>query len=96
MVDEKLLTPGPVQGIRLPVRILVSGRDSRVTDHHHAHHVSQTYVCNTPRGMFTQANLQYCVETIGADRIMYAVDYPFVRMDGAQKFLSDARLGGRR
>lgn len=46
----------------------------------------------TPSGMFTQANLQYCVETIGADRIMYSVDYPFVRMDGAQEFLRDARL----
>lgn len=46
----------------------------------------------TPSGMFTQANLQYCVETIGADRIMYSVDYPFVRMDGAQEFLREARL----
>lgn len=46
----------------------------------------------TPSGMFTQANLQYCVETIGADRIMYSIDYPFVRMDGAQEFLSEARL----
>lgn len=46
----------------------------------------------TPSGMFTQANLQYCVEMIGADRIMFSVDYPFVRMDGAQDFLHEARL----
>ena len=46
----------------------------------------------TPSGMFSQAQLQFCVETIGADRIMYAVDYPFVANDDAVSFLENANL----
>jgi len=46
----------------------------------------------TPSGMWTQANLDYCVAMLGVERIMYAVDYPFVPHDGAAEFLDDARL----
>ena len=46
----------------------------------------------TPSGLFSQAQLQFCVETIGVERIMYAVDYPFVANTKAQSFLSEARL----
>ncbi|MHA7987397.1 amidohydrolase family protein [Rathayibacter sp. CAU 1779] len=46
----------------------------------------------TPSGMFTQANLDYCVATLGVDRIMYAVDYPFVGQEGAAEFLEQAKL----
>ena len=46
----------------------------------------------TPSGLFTQANLQYCVELLGVDRILYSVDYPFVGNAGAESFLEDATL----
>jgi uncharacterized protein len=46
----------------------------------------------TPSGMFTQANLRYCVEKLGVDRIMYAVDYPFVGNEKAVHFLEQAKL----
>ncbi|MGX6606741.1 amidohydrolase family protein [Micromonosporaceae bacterium Da 78-11] len=46
----------------------------------------------TPSGMFTQANLQYCVEMLGVDRIMYSVDYPFVSNEKAVDFLRRAVL----
>jgi predicted TIM-barrel fold metal-dependent hydrolase len=46
----------------------------------------------TPSGMFNQAQLQFCVETVGVDRIMYAVDYPFLSNEKAESFLADARL----
>lgn len=46
----------------------------------------------TPSGMFSQAQLQFCVEALGADRILCAVDYPFVRNDGVVPFLEEARL----
>lgn len=46
----------------------------------------------TPSGMFSQAQLQYCVETLGTDRIMYSVDYPFVGNEEAAGFLDAARL----
>jgi predicted TIM-barrel fold metal-dependent hydrolase len=46
----------------------------------------------TPSGLFSQAQLQFCVETVGVDRIMYSVDYPFVGNEKAESFLADARL----
>jgi hypothetical protein len=46
----------------------------------------------TPSGMFSQAQLQFCVETVGVDRILYSVDYPFVPNDDATSFLEAANL----
>lgn len=46
----------------------------------------------TPSGMFNQAQLQYCVATLGVDRILYSVDYPFIGNDAAVSFLDEARL----
>ncbi|QSE84603.1 amidohydrolase family protein [Rhodococcus koreensis] len=46
----------------------------------------------TPSGMFSQAQLQFCVETLGVDRILYSVDYPFLGNDGAVAFLEEANL----
>ncbi|MFL1380812.1 amidohydrolase family protein [Nocardiopsis protaetiae] len=46
----------------------------------------------TPSGMFTQANLRYCVDMLGVDRIMYSVDYPFVGNEGAAAFLEKSDL----
>ncbi|QSE94920.1 amidohydrolase [Rhodococcus pseudokoreensis] len=46
----------------------------------------------TPSGMFSQAQLQYCVETLGVDRILYSVDYPFIGNEGAVAFLENANL----
>jgi predicted TIM-barrel fold metal-dependent hydrolase len=46
----------------------------------------------TPSGMFNQAQLQFCVETLGVDRILYAVDYPFLSNEGAVPFLDQAQL----
>lgn len=46
----------------------------------------------TPSGMFTQAHLQFCLEVLGAERIMYSVDYPFIPMDDAHQFLAEAQI----
>ncbi|HEY4453527.1 MAG TPA: amidohydrolase family protein [Pseudonocardiaceae bacterium] len=46
----------------------------------------------TPSGMWNQARLQFCVETLGVDRIIYAVDYPFIGNEGAVSFLEEANL----
>jgi uncharacterized protein len=46
----------------------------------------------TPSGMFSQAQLRYCVDVLGTDRIMYSVDYPFMRNEGAAAFLDAADL----
>lgn len=49
-----------------------------------------TYV--TPSGMFSQAQLRFCVDTVGVDRILYSVDYPFIGNDDAASFLERADL----
>jgi predicted TIM-barrel fold metal-dependent hydrolase len=46
----------------------------------------------TPSGMWSQAQLDYCVATVGTDRIMFSVDYPFFPCDGATAFLDAANL----
>jgi predicted TIM-barrel fold metal-dependent hydrolase len=46
----------------------------------------------TPSGMFNQAQLRYCVETVGVDRIIDAVDFPMLSNEGAVAFLADSFL----
>lgn len=46
----------------------------------------------TPSGLFTQANLRYCVDVLGVDRIMFSVDYPFIGNEKAASFLAEADL----
>lgn len=46
----------------------------------------------TPSGMFDMAQLSYCVDVLGADRILYAVDYPFIPNDKAVEFLENAPI----
>jgi predicted TIM-barrel fold metal-dependent hydrolase len=46
----------------------------------------------TPSGMFNLPQLRYALETMGADRIMYSVDYPYYPNEGAREFLENAPL----
>lgn len=46
----------------------------------------------TPSGMFSQAQLRYCVDTVGADRIIHSVDFPMLGNEGAVSFLADSHL----
>jgi amidohydrolase family protein len=46
----------------------------------------------TPSGMFSQAQLRYCVDVLGTHRIMYSVDYPFIANEDAAAFLDAADL----
>jgi predicted TIM-barrel fold metal-dependent hydrolase len=50
--------------------------------------VQQMYV--TPSGMFTYPPLLLTLQTMGADRIMFAVDYPYIAGDQARTFLENA------
>jgi predicted TIM-barrel fold metal-dependent hydrolase len=54
----------------------------------------RTNIHVTPSGVLSHRYLQWAVEVIGADRIMFATDYPFgaVAKDGAQTFLREAAL----
>jgi uncharacterized protein len=48
----------------------------------------------TPSGMFSDRYLRWAMETLGAERIMFATDYPFqiAPGDAARRFLADADL----
>ncbi|MFB7085212.1 amidohydrolase family protein [Streptomyces sp. NPDC056296] len=45
-----------------------------------------------PSGLFGQAQLQFCLETVPLERILFAVDYPFASNDGAVTFFDEADL----
>ncbi len=46
----------------------------------------------TPSGMFNLPQLQFALETLGADRIIYSVDYPYYPHAGARAFLENAPI----
>ncbi len=52
--------------------------------------LQQVYV--TPSGMFTLPPFLLTLQIIGADRIMYAVDYPFIAGDQARTFLEQVPI----
>ncbi|MEU6442371.1 amidohydrolase family protein [Streptomyces sp. NPDC047046] len=45
-----------------------------------------------PSGMWSQAQLRFCLETMPLERIVFAVDYPFIGNEGAVPFLEQADL----
>ena len=52
--------------------------------------LQQVYV--TPSGMFTLPPFLLTLQIMGADRIMYSVDYPFIASDQARTFLEAAPI----
>ena len=57
--------------------------------------ITQTYRENvyvTPSGIFDYPQLKFCVEVLGADRIIHAVDCPFISNAGARPFVENAPI----
>lgn len=54
----------------------------------------RTNVFVTPSGVLSQHYLRWAIEVLGADRILFATDYPFVPLPsgGARSFLEDSGL----
>ena len=52
------------------------------------------HVSVTPSGIFSPRYLRWAVEVLGADRILFSTDYPFVPVPhgGARRFLNEADL----
>lgn len=46
----------------------------------------------TPSGIFDYPQLKFCVEVLGADRIIHSVDCPFISNSGAAAFIENAPL----
>ena len=59
----------------------VTGLSRTITDTYRAHvHV-------TPSGMLTLPHFKFIQEVVGIDRILFAVDYPYLTNTGARRFL---------
>jgi hypothetical protein len=69
---------------RMPPRI--TGLQRRITDYF----ISNFHV--SPSGIFDYRQLQLCVQMIGAERILRAVDYPIMGLDEARPFLENAPI----
>lgn len=46
----------------------------------------------TPSGIFDYPQLKFCVEVLGADRIIHSVDFPFIGNEGAKPFIENAPI----
>lgn len=44
----------------------------------------------TPSGIFDIPQLKFCMDVLGADRILHSVDFPFIGNEGAKAFLDNA------
>lgn len=57
--------------------------------------VTETFKQNvyvTPSGIFDEPQLKFCVEVLGADRIIHSVDCPFISNAGAKPFIENAPI----
>lgn len=57
--------------------------------------VTETFKQNvyiTPSGIFDYPQLKFCVEVVGADRIIHSVDCPFISNEGAKPFIENAPI----
>lgn len=59
---------------------------------HTISHYYRNHVHITPSGLFTMPLFKCALEMVGADRIMYSVDYPYVGNEGARAFLENAPI----
>ncbi len=62
------------------------GHDRNVSDYYR----EQIWV--TPSGMFSQHQLDHVVAALGAERIVYSEDFPYVKRDNVTEFLVESRL----
>lgn len=57
--------------------------------------VTETFRQNvyvTPSGIFDYPQLKFCIDELGADRIIHSVDFPFIGNDGAKPFIDNAPI----
>ena len=64
----------------------VTGLERTITD------TFRQNVYITPSGIFDYPQLQFCMDVVGADRIIHSVDCPFISNEGAKPFLENAPI----
>ena len=51
--------------------------------------IYREHVYVTPSGMLTLPHFQFVLDVMGADRILFSVDYPYQSLDGARTFIEN-------
>ena len=64
----------------------ITGLKKKVSEYYKEH----VYI--TPSGIMSTDQLEYMVKLMGADHVMYAVDYPYMKPDNVYEFLTDSSL----
>jgi predicted TIM-barrel fold metal-dependent hydrolase len=64
----------------------VTGLSKTITDTYRAH------VWVTPSGLFDAPHVRFIRDTIGLDRVIWSVDYPYLTLDGTREFLDNLPL----
>lgn len=59
----------------------ITGLSTTITDAYRGH------VWITPSGMFYEPQFEFIAQTIGLDRVIWSVDYPYLTLDGTRRFL---------
>ncbi len=57
--------------------------------------ITETFKNNfyvTPSGIFDYPQLRFCIDVLGADRIIHSVDFPFIDNSNAQAFIANAKI----
>ena len=64
----------------------ITGLKKKVSEYYKEH----VYI--TPSGIMSNDQLEYMVRVMGADHVMYAVDYPYMKPENVYEFLMESRL----
>ena len=62
----------------------ITGLKKKVSEYYREH----VYI--TPSGIMSKDQLEYMVKVMGADHVMYAIDYPYMKPDNVYEFLMDS------
>lgn len=57
--------------------------------------ITETFKSNifiTPSGIFDYPQLNFCIDVLGADRIIHSVDFPFISNEKAKEFIINAKI----
>jgi uncharacterized protein len=57
--------------------------------------IYKAHVYVTPSGMFNPPHFEFIHKVVGADRILYSVDYPYLTLTGARDFLESLPISRR-
>ena len=64
----------------------ITGLKKKISEYYKEH----VYI--TPSGIMSNDQLEYMVKVMGADHVMYAIDYPYMKPDNVYGFLMDSTL----